>query len=83
MDNVAIFRRAIAVCVLAASFAVFAIDTTIDDDFWCTKNYVNPAPSVEVGVVQGKFDSGVFDRVESSVMSFFSSVRRGVMLLMR
>ena len=83
MDNAEILLRAVAVCVLVASSAAFALDTTIDNEFWCTKRYVNPAPSVEAGVAQGRFDSGVFDRVESSVMSFFSSVRRGLMLLVR
>lgn len=70
-------------CAMTVAFQVFALDNTINNEFWNTTAYKNPTPSVENSAPMERFDSGVFDRVESAVMDLFSSVRRGLMLLVR
>lgn len=48
----------LAVAVLAA-IPLFALDTTISNEFWCTWNYVNPSPVTSQKAFADPFDSVV------------------------
>lgn len=78
-----VFKTVCFIGFFMALIPSFALDNTLHNDFWDTKAYVNPSPAVEESAVAEKFDSGVFVRVESAVMEFFSSVKRGLIFWMR
>ena len=50
-------RAAILAAIVFATQAIFALDTTISNEFWCTWNYSNPSPAVSQMAFDDAFDS--------------------------
>jgi hypothetical protein len=78
-----VFKKVCVIGLFMVLIPAFALDNTLQNDFWDTRAYINPSPAVEESAVAEKFDSGVFVRVESAVMEFFSSVKRGLIFWIR
>ena len=78
-----VFKKVCVIGFFMALIPAFALDNTLHNDFWDTRAYIDPSPVVAESAVAEKFDSGVFVHVESAVMEFFSSVKRGLVFWMR
>ena len=46
-----------ALAAFSALAAAFALDNTINNDFWNTTGYVNPSPDTKAAVLESAFDS--------------------------
>ena len=73
-------RAAAALAAFAAVAAAFALDNTINNDFWNTTGYVNPSPDTKAATLDSPFNS-VMATARASVPAVderFDSVYRTV-----
>ena len=52
-------RTVAALAVFLAFAAAFALDNTVNNDFWNTTGYVNPSPDTKAATLETPFDSVV------------------------
>lgn len=75
-----------AAAIAAMVASTFALDNTIHNNFWDTRNYVNPSPSVSrsEGSATATFDlSGYSRRIATSLREDFRSKMPGFFLSVR
>ena len=72
------YRLTFAACVVLAVLTAVALDNTVHNSFWDTRNYVNPSPSVAMssGSATATFDlSGHSVRVAERLPDTFRSTK--------
>ncbi len=76
------YRAAVIAAALAAG-AALALDNTINNDFWDTRNYVNPTPN-EVASDGEVADTIIANERPSNILAFFRSYpSKGTVLMLR
>lgn len=75
--------KAATVFAFASTSVAQALDTSLNDDFWDTRSYVNPAPSVVSGMLDASVDAAAVTSRASEALDCFYSTRPFFFIIVR